>query len=369
MRILHLVGTLNVGGIERLVTDIALAQKFSGHDVAVCCLLHMEGELLKVLAVENVPVLDASYGRSPRRLVFRLSQILRDWKPDVIHSHVNFSILWQVIANIVGSYGAFILTQHTLLSMSPWVKFRSRVLYGLARPFIRVHTAVSEYAAEYAQHLYALSNSHRPIVIPNGIKAERYTFDAGARSRLRHEWNIGDDEILWGTVGRLDWIKGYDLLIQAFCEARESLPCIRLAIAGQGSERARLQAKCAELACAHAVSWLGLRQDVPEVLSAFDLYVQPSRNESSSLSVLEALANGLYIVASDVGGIREIARRSGYITLVKPEDSDALRDAIIRVTLKHNGKRLSSCPPEFTFQAMLEAYEKLYRRVVEGHRI
>lgn len=369
MRILHLVGTLNVGGIERLVTDIAFAQKSLGHDVVVCCLLRREGELLKVLATESIPVLDASYGRSPRRLVLRLSRILREWKPDVIHSHVNFSIPWQTTANLVGSRSAFALTQHTLLSMSPLVKIRSRVFYRLARPFMDVHTAVSEYAAEYAQRLYALSNGRRLIVIPNGIKAERYAFDAGARSRLRHEWNIGDDEILWGAVGRLDWVKGYDLLIQAFCEARKSLPRIRLAIAGQGPERAGLEAKCTELDCAQAVIWLGLRQDVPEVLSALDLYVQPSRNESSSLSVLEALANGLPVVASDVGGMREIARHSVHVTGVRPEDSDALRDAIISVTRSYNGKRPSSCPPGYTFQAMLDAYEQLYRRVIEARRM
>lgn len=369
MHVLHVIGTLNVGGIERLITDLALAQKSLGHEVAVCCLLRREGKLLEVLETEGIPVLEASYGRSPLRLIRRLSSVLREWKPQIIHSHVNFSLPWQTAANLLGSRSAFVVTQHTLLSVSPSVKIRSFILYRLASPFIDRHTAVSEYASRYAGSLYRLPNRKLPIVIPNGIKVAQYAFDAGARSRLRCEWGIADDEVLWGSVGRLDRVKGFDWLVEAFCEARKSLPNIRLAVAGQGPEREQLERTCADLGCAQAVTWLGLRADVPQVLSAFDFYVQPSRNEAAPLSVLEALASGLHVVASDVGGMREIARRSAHVTQVPPEDSKALRDAMIAVTLNYNGERSASCPPEYTFDAMLKSYERLYAQVVAHPRL
>jgi glycosyltransferase involved in cell wall biosynthesis len=366
MRILHLVGTLNYGGIERLVTDLAIAQKKAGYHPAVCCVLRKEGGFLHVLEREGVPVFNAAYpGKEPWKLSTRLSRQLKSWKPDIVHSHVNFSLLWQVFAFWGWKRAPFLLTQHTLLAPTPGVQIRSRLIYRIIKPFVRKHIAVSHYAAHHAARLYCINPGEIEIIY-NGILARRYKFDPKERMSLRKEWGIPDDAVLWGSTGRLDWVKGYDLFLMNFAKAKKRQPNLYFAVAGEGPSQNNLQNLTSSLRCQSAVLWLGRREHIASVLSAFDIYVQPSRWESLSLAILEALANGLKVVANSVGGIKELAHYHKAIKLVALENGEILTETITQESQKvyHNASRDSTLSEVFSFDTMAKNYESCYLSVL-----
>lgn len=365
MRIIHIVGTLNPGGIERIVVDLAIAQKQIGHQPCVCCVLRREGLFLNILQRYEIPVFDACSKGLPWRIGKALAHVLEQFKPDVVHSHVNFSLFWQVIGVKRVRSVPFIVTQHSLMSVSSLGRLRARLLYRLAQKHIALHTAVSRYAACYAAWLYGIPlNAIR--VIYNGVHVSHYKFNPERRAELRHKWGIPPDGFLWGSVGRFDPIKGHDLLLDAFAQAVQRVPSLWLALVGKGDLEAILKAKSIDLGCNDRILWLGQREDISDVLSAFDGYVQPSRQESLSLAILEALANGLPVVATKVGGIPEIASYAGsVVNLVPPEDPEALATALqaIEQWQKLNVPRNSLLPEVFSFQTMLESYQRCYQEV------
>lgn len=365
MKILHLVGTLNPGGIERLVTDLSIEQKKQGLTPGVCCLIEKTGAFVDALEKENIPIFEAPYGRWPWLLLQRLTDVLKKWQPDIIHSHVNFSLLWQIGAQQLAGKSRFMITQHTMLQLSPALMARSRPMYRLLRPAIARHIAVSDFAARHAAKLYGCS-PESIFVIPNGIAAERFAFDACARSNLRQAWGIAEQEFLWGSVGRLGPVKGYDILIRAAQQALQQNDRLRFAIAGAGDQLQELKDLSRELHCEQAFLWLGRRSDISRVLSAFDAYVQPSRYETASLSSLEALANGLDIVASRVGGLQELAEKSPKIKLFDVEDSAGLSQALLtqpQTITTPPIQRVSACPETHTFSRMSNAYMQAYTEV------
>jgi glycosyltransferase involved in cell wall biosynthesis len=360
MKVLHLVGTLNPGGIERLVTDLAIEQKQHGIQPAVCCLIARQGQFLEALT--DIPVFEAPYGKKPWLLPHRLARVLNTWKPDILHSHVNFSLLWQVGAFGFAPRIPFVVTQHTLLRLTRGVIGRSRLIYRIIRPFISCHTAVSEFAAGHARQLYGLQ-AEKIRIIPNGIHTNRFAFDAAARVRLRDEWGIPADAFLWGSVGRLANVKGYDLLVPAFADAFSGRTDVYCVIAGVGPDGNRLYTSSRMLGCDKVLRLLGQRNDLANVLSALDAYVQPSRKESAGIAVLEALANGLSVLASDTGGLPEIAQRSSHVSLTSPENVSTLSQMLQKITFAKL-PRHSDFPVQFTLPVMHQAYSTLYQDIL-----
>jgi glycosyltransferase involved in cell wall biosynthesis len=368
MKILHLVGTLNLGGIEQLVTQLAIEQKKQGNEVSICCLLKKTGLLMTLVENDGISIFDASTGNSVWYLSHRLSQVLLSWQPDVIHSHVNFSIVGQIMAiHKAGLRVPFIMTQHTIFNKtSVLAKVRSVIMYHLVLNSISKHVAVSSFAAKYAEKIYGI-RANSIDVVSNGIRPEPFQFEEESRVKYRREWGVPENDFVWGSVGHLNWNKGYDILIRAFAiVCRECSNCY-LVIVGDGTNSDKIRSMCHNLKIEDRVKFLGIRDDVPHLLSAFDAYVQPSRMESAGLSILEALANGLVVVASEIGGIPEVGKyASQYLFLVPSEDENALAQAlIVQSKLQTSFERTASkCPENFSFNNMNLSYQKIYREVL-----
>src|SRR6185503_17382605 len=150
-------------------------------------------------------------------------------------------------------------------------------------------------------------------VVPNGIEMPR-----GERAALRRELNVGEDEVLIVAIGNLYPVKGHAVLLRAFAELEEQggAPAWRLAIAGRGEEEQHLRDMAGEAGIASRVHLLGFRSDAPDILAAGDLFVMPSLSEGLPLALVEAMATGLPIIASDVGGIPEVVARDAEAVLV-----------------------------------------------------
>lgn len=200
-------------------------------------------------------------------------------------------------------------------------------------------------------------------VIYNAIRLER--FRAPARPDLRASL-LGDGRALVLTCARLDAQKGLRTLLQAAVE----FPDTTFALAGEGPERAALEAYAGELGVAGRVRFLGHRDDIPELLAACDVFALPSLYEGSPVSVLEAMAAGRAVVSSDIGGTNEVVENGRTGVLVAPRDPAALAGALRRVLdepalrdrLAEQG--YARVTREFTAQAMADRVTGVYERVL-----
>jgi glycosyltransferase involved in cell wall biosynthesis len=178
--------------------------------------------------------------------------------------------------------------------------------------------------------LRAGSKANRVTVVLNGINPQAFVRDRARAPEIRRAYGFADDEIVIGAVGRLDFEKRFDLLIRAVAAVRTRWPLVRLAIAGEGKWRPRLEAEIARLGVGSWCRLLGLQRDISTLHHAFDLFVQSSIREGTSNAVLEAMALQTPVVATDAGGTAELVV-DGVHGLIVPVGSEAsLVDAISR---------------------------------------
>jgi glycosyltransferase involved in cell wall biosynthesis len=203
-------------------------------------------------------------------------------------------------------------------------------------------------------------------VIPNGVDVDRFCFRPDARNRLRAAWAIGPEDALAGFVGRLHPDKGADLLLQAFAMAVRRRPELRLVVAGDGTQRTAMERFVRDHDLAERVVMLGHRTDVPEILSACDFLVMPSRWEGFGLSAVEAMSCGRAVLAGDAAGLAEVVEHDQTGLLTPRGDVSALaegmvrlvEDASLRERLGQTGQqRVRQC---YTRAGMLAAYDRLY---------
>jgi glycosyltransferase involved in cell wall biosynthesis len=143
--------------------------------------------------------------------------------------------------------------------------------------------------------------------------------------------NIKDGEISIGFIASFAPRKGHIFLIEALHKCIKEFPDLKLLLIGTGALKSEIEAMVKERGLSRYVSFLGLRHDIPDIISALDIYVQPSLAEAFSISITEAMSMGVACIVTDVGGNREIVGNDECGILVAPKDVDALKDAIVRL--------------------------------------
>jgi glycosyltransferase involved in cell wall biosynthesis len=300
--VLFVTTSMARGGAQRQVVDLATRLRAAGWRVAVLSMTTPSEHLAELAAAEvEVASLDMTRGRPTLGALMRYARFVRAWKPDVIHSHMVHANLLARVGRPFAPRVPVICTVHNVMEGARW----RTIAYRLTDRLATVTTAVSEAAAARSVQSGAVPKGRiRPF--PNGFDFSRQV-PAGARDSIRRELGV-EDGFLWVTAGRLVPQKGYDLLLDAFNVVRRARPEARLAIAGDGPERLALDEIVQRLGLAGSATLLGDRQDVPSILVAADGFVLSSRWEGLPMVLLEAAAQQLPIVCTDVGGNREIAK-------------------------------------------------------------
>jgi glycosyltransferase involved in cell wall biosynthesis len=299
------VETLERGGLERIVVDLARAQKDAGHDVAVCCLFR-EGPLAPELHAAGIDVVCADKRPGPDlRAVWRVRRALVEHGADVLHTH-------NYVANYYGALAVPIAARTRLVNTRHGMAFvrRERRRERLFRVSL-LRTAVVAVVCESTRD-YVVANRIVPRrltrVVPSGIRVDAFAHGRPARAAARERLGVPADAFVVGTVGRLVDDKDHALLVEAFSRTAARRPSARLVVVGDGERRAALADQAARLGVCASVLLTGDRDDVPALLPAFDVFATTARNDSYSLALLEAAAAGLPAVASDAGGNREIVQ-------------------------------------------------------------
>ena len=317
MKILLVITGLGVGGAERLLTNLADHFVAVGHKV-VLAYFHGAPELCP--NDPRVRLVSLQMRRSPFGVLAamgRLRRLIREFRPAVVNSHMVHANILTRLLRLVTPLPRLVSSAHSTNEGG-----RGRMLaYRLTNWLADTTTNVSDEAVEAFEQKRALRPG-RMRAIYNGVDMQSFTFDESARRIMRRELCVDESSLLLLAVGRLVKQKDYPNLLRAFAKLEVGSMSPRLVIVGDGPLRDDLVVIAESLGVTNRVTFLGVRHDVPALLSACDLFVLSSCNEGFGLVVAEAMACNRMVVATDCGGVKEVVGEIGY--LVPPDDSAAL---------------------------------------------
>jgi len=364
MRIVYVLTSLGIGGAERQALSIASHMAVRGHTVALLVLRPRLPEECPT----NLPVKHLDLRKNPLSLcasILSARRFLAEFHPDLLHSHSFHANLFTRLLKIPAA-PQVVSTIHNVYEGN-----RLRMLAYRLTDFLSARTtAVSTAAAERFIRLKAVPQN-KITVLSNAIDTADFAPDPQRRVELREEMGAADD-FIWLAIGRLVPAKNFPNLLRAFAVVRTACPTAHLWIAGQPAspEFERLQTLSQTLNLVRSMQFLGLRRDIPALLDAADAFVLSSAWEGLPLVLGEAMAMEKPIVATDVGGVRELAGETGQI--VPAGDPQALAEAMLNLMqadpehLRHQTQAARTrIQAHFSLEARAYEWESLYASLIE----
>jgi glycosyltransferase involved in cell wall biosynthesis len=362
--VVFLITGLNRGGAEAQLLLLARELVSRGWKVTVVCLisggpLRSEFEDLGC----EVRSLGMRRGFPDPRGVLRLTRILRRVRPAILHSHMVHANLLARICRLLAPVPVLISTAHSISEGGRW----RELAYRLTDPLADLTTIISNAAAERYVQVGAVP-SHKLKMVPNGVSLEQFGRNESVRASLRKSLALGD-KFVWLAVGRLDVPKDYSNMLNAVSRlSSDSM----LLIAGDGPLRSSTLQLAAELGLSKRVRFLGLRDDVAKLMAGADAYVMSSAWEGLPMVLLEAAASSVPIVATDVGGNREIVCDGVNGFLVPGKDSAALANAMTAMEQLSDESRRglgvagrAHVSRRYSLSAVVDEWEAIYRSLLE----
>ena len=365
MRIVYVLTMLGVGGTERQVLSLAGRMVVRGHTVALLVLRPTFAEELAT----DLAVVHLDMSKTPMSLLrglVRGAGFLRSFQPDIIHSHNVHGNLVARMLKVFCSWAPVVSTIHNVYE-GGWLRMAA---YRVTDPLCTLSVAVSTAAAERYVRLKAVPR-RKCRVICNGIDMVEFVPSLQRRNAVRERMGV-KEEFLWITVGRVVPAKDYPNLLRAFAIVHEREADAHLWIAAEtmGSDAGEMSKLGAQLGLNDRVCWLGLRHDVAALLDAADAFVLGSAWEGMPLALGEAMAMAKRVVATDVGGVRELVGDAG--TIVASKNAAALAEAMLAVMetsidiRKSQGRAARQrIANGFSIETKTDEWESMYRSVIE----
>ena len=376
--ITHVIHHFDVGGLENGLVNLINRIPAGRYRHAVVCL---DGYTDFRKRIEREDVLFYALGKQPGHdlgLYWRLWRLLRQLRPDIVHTRNLSALEGQFVAalagvsaRIHGEHGRDVFDLHG----------RSRkynLLRKLTRPLVHRYIALSRDLQGWLVQTVGVPPEHITQIY-NGVDSVRFHPRVGERSPIGPPGFLRGGEIVIGSVGRMVEVKDYPTLVRAFLQILEREPAarerLRLVIAGDGPSRASCLGQL-QAANAADLAWLpGERADVPEVMRALDVFVSPSLGEGISNTILEAMASGLPVVATRVGGNPELVEAGRTGQLVPPGDPHAMAEALSYYLGNPEECRSQGLAAReravrlFSIEAMAQNYMNVYDRLLQGRQV
>lgn len=361
IRIQHVVLSLQPGGLENGVVNIVNRLSPDRFHSQICCLKH-GGEFSTRLKAD-IPVHEMGWrGGNSLALPLRLARLFRKTRPDIVHTRNAEAFFYGFLGAKLAGIDCVVHSEHgrtfddrpIRFHVQRWFSARTRAICTVSRQLkhdLALHTGITE---------------KRIQVLHNGVDLDR--FHPGNRILARQSLGLHDGDIVIGSVGRLVAVKNYGLLLQAV--ALLGRRDIAVLLVGEGPERQALEQLSRSLGIESAVRFLGHRDDVMALLPAMDIFVLPSTSEGQSNTLLEAMASSVASVASDVGGNPDIVSHGKDGLLFKSGDEEALAACLqmlcndVRLRESVAAAARKRVMQEFSIDAMIRRYEKLYSQVL-----
>ncbi len=377
LRLLEVVTRLDVGGVPAHLMLLLEGLRARGYEITVACgacdpehkaRLAALGIHLEMVELHRLP----SPVHDIRGLV-RLHQLIRRGRFDIVHTHMSKAALLGGLAGWLAHVPVKVNTAHNLGSVAmpkAWLRalfwIYDKILLSVTMDAV---ITVSERArnAVLSKHLLG---PERVFAIPNGILSARSGHADAARAMLLAGHSGGDGRLIIGTVARLVWFKGLDVLVAAAATVVKSCPESVFVVVGGGPLRAELEHQAKVLGVGRHFIFLGERRGMAQLYRAFDLFVLPSVSEGMPLTILEAMNAATPVIATRVGGVPELVDDGETGLLVPPRDPDALAAAILRLLEnprlredmgRHGRERVER---QFTAERMVISTDQLFRRLL-----
>ncbi|MBN1676329.1 MAG: glycosyltransferase family 4 protein [Kiritimatiellae bacterium] len=363
MKICHVIPDFQIGGLQRMVVDLAEVQRAAGHQVGIVAIERGYGpEILP----RNPEIIICRVDRKNHAQCFaRLLAALWRLKPDLLNTH-------NIVAHVYGFYlGRRILRIPTVYTKHGVLLPQGRRQAHAVRHADRI-VAVSEevrrlYAAAYPGIAGKIAR------IPTGLQLAPYEEARTERAAsLRAAFGLASSDFVAGTISRLDPVKNIGTLIGAFARLDRAGRLPKLLIVGDGPAK-DAWARLAEELAPGRVIFAGPRTDVPDLLALLDLFVLPSDVEGAPMCLLEAMAARVPIVATRVGAVPDMLADEVSALLVPKQDADALFEKMrfalahpeaLRTLAENAGRRVREC---FRIEDIARAYIREYERMLEAH--
>jgi sugar transferase (PEP-CTERM/EpsH1 system associated) len=353
LRVVHVTPQLDMGGMEKLLVEFARHADRCRFQLQFIS-LGTRGCLAEEIDACGWPV--AELGKRPglrMSLVVRLARLFRQWRPDVVHTHNNPSLIYAAPAARLAGVRAAVHTRH-----------------GQGPHASRREMAACRFAARLVNRVVCVSDDSAGISAREGIPGRRLCriWNGIDVARFRYTGPRPDGPVV--MVGRMVPLKDVGTLLQAAALAVREDPSFELHVAGDGECLSALKEQSSALGLQRHVRFLGLVRDVPALLAQASLFVLPSLSEGISLTLLEAMAVGLPIITTPVGGNPEVVV-DGHTGLLIPVQRPAeLAQAMLR--LRRNpaeGRRMGAAgrrrvEEHFEIRGMVREYERLYGAVL-----
>jgi glycosyltransferase involved in cell wall biosynthesis len=358
--ILYFITELSTGGAQVALLRLLKGLDRERYTTTVACLYNGDGAVAQEIRALGVPVFDAQMRhKADLPALLRLYRHIRRVRPTILHTSLFHANLPGRILGRLADVPIIICSERTMAMESEWRYLLNRWTIGMVDRVTVVSANVRDF---YTSHVDLPAD--KLVVIYNGVELPNES--CSSHQEARTELGLPAGGLVIGTVSRLDPAKGVEFLIRALARVND----LTLVIVGDGPERGALEALASDLGVAGRIHWAGHQRGVMHLLPAFDLFVQPSLHEGMPNTVLEAMAAGLPVVATAVGGTPEAVVDGLTGLLIPPRDPDALaetiaallRDPDLRREMGRAGRERVA--EHFGMARMVEQTERLYTQLL-----
>jgi len=367
----HVLYSFRIGGLENGVVNLINRMPIGRYRHVVIALSDCDSDFMKRVTRPDVEFI--SLHKPPGhgfKLFGSMYRLLRKLNPAIVHTR-NLAALEMTLPAWLARVPVRIHGEHGWDTSDPGgVSRKYRLLRKLHSPFVTQYIALSAQLSSYLTQGVGIAAA-RVTRICNGVDVTRFSARAARAGLPDAPANfLSGDGLLFGTVGRLQAVKDQLNLVRAFAVWRAAgsaaAVAARLVLVGDGPLRPELEAEVATAGLSDVVCLAGARDDVPAIMAALDCFVLPSQAEGISNTLLEAMACGLPVIATRVGGNCELVVDGETGWLVPPEDPRALADAmsnmandpVRRQQMSHAAR--ARAVTQFSLEAMVDRYLALY---------
>ncbi|MEH6433569.1 TIGR03088 family PEP-CTERM/XrtA system glycosyltransferase [Massilia sp. DD77] len=364
--VVHLIYRLDIGGLETLLVDIINRMPAHSYRHAIVCLTdytdfaqRITRPGVELIALHKQPGL----GLGIHLVLWRL---LRRLRPAILHTY-NFGTMEYAATGFAAGVPVRVHAEHGRDARDPeGLNPKHNLLRRCAAPFIDRIVPVSQDLRRWLGEVVGIAE-RKLVLIDNGVDTERFHPALAGEAGIE-TWHEDPDAFVIGTVGRLQDVKDQATLILAFAELRRLLPreALRLVLVGDGPLRAALEAQARDAGLGDSVCFAGARADVAPAMRGFSLFALSSIAEGTPVTLLEAMASGLPVVATAVGGIPDLVADGTAGTLVPARDPQAMARAFAAyvgeraLARRHGAAGRAHVERRYSMQAMLATYVGLY---------
>lgn len=375
--IAHIVHRFDVGGLENGVVNLINHLPSDKYQHVIICLTDYSSDYFSRIKQQDVKIysLHKKEGKDPAYYL-RLWRLLRKLRPTITHSR-NIATIDAAVTAALAGVKFRVHGEHgrDIYDVDGSNK-KYRILRRLCQPAINTFIALSKDLSQWLLIDVGIS-PNKVVQLYNGVDTAKFGMaEAKNNALLPHSWVSDERIVIFGTVGRLEPIKDQLTLLRAFASMLDKYPgarsLARLIIVGDGQLRKQYEDYVVSASITEFVWFAGKRDDIADLLLLFDVFTLPSKGEGISNTILEAMSCSLPVVATAVGGNKELVVDSVTGFLVAPENPEVFADAMVEyinnkpLRVKHGSSGRQRVEKEFSMRRMTQNYMSVYDSLLMG---